>query len=158
MRFRITIRGDEVELRGRLDGDLADIQQMARDAAPWVVVASPAADDYDPFDPAISLQHLAAENARLREQLASPPPGWYTLGTHGHAETPMEFWGDDGGVPMWERPKVEQADIIEQIRAELTRPFGESAERKAGMMAWLAATLERISKIVGVPTGDVRGS
>ena len=42
----------------------------------------------------------------LQRQLASPPPGWHTFGTHiGQPEIALEFWGDDGaGFPIWERP------------------------------------------------------
>jgi len=46
-RFRVTIRGEGVELRGYVDNYLPGI---ARVIEPYgVVVASPAPDDYDPF-------------------------------------------------------------------------------------------------------------
>jgi len=42
---------------------------------------------------------------RLQRTLASPPPGWFTLGTHAGQDTPLEFWGQgDDGLPLWERP------------------------------------------------------
>lgn len=55
-----------------------------------------------------NLEAQVEEYDYLLEQLASPPPGWYTLGTHVNLETgealdvELEFWGDDGGVPFWE--------------------------------------------------------
>jgi hypothetical protein len=54
MRFRITVRGDGVELRGYLDvGDQRDapsLAQFAEDMKPYgLVVASVADDDYNPF-------------------------------------------------------------------------------------------------------------
>ena len=50
MRYRITVRGDHVELRGWLDGHEHDLGEYAKFMAPYgVVVASPAPDDYDPF-------------------------------------------------------------------------------------------------------------
>jgi hypothetical protein len=37
--------------------------------------------------------------------LASPPEGWSTFGTHiDQPNVELEFWGEDGGVPIWERP------------------------------------------------------
>lgn len=43
--------------------------------------------------------------ARISKQLASPPPGWFVLGSHiDQPDIQLEFWGDDGGVPIWERP------------------------------------------------------
>lgn len=59
-----------------------------------------------------NLETQVEEYDYLLEQLSSPPPGWYVLGTHIDRETgkaldvELEFWGDDGGVPFWERPKV----------------------------------------------------
>lgn len=54
-RLRITVRGNGVELRGYLDLDLdgqvtQPLPQFAKAMEPFgIVVASPAADDYDPF-------------------------------------------------------------------------------------------------------------
>ena len=46
-RFRVTIRGEGVELRGYVDNYLPGI---ARVMEPYgLVIASPAEDDYDPF-------------------------------------------------------------------------------------------------------------
>jgi len=39
-------------------------------------------------------------------QLASPPDGWSVFGTHVDQDVELEFWGDDGGVPIWERPRA----------------------------------------------------
>lgn len=58
-----------------------------------------------------ALTFLRAEYDYLIRMLSSPPPGWYVLGTHIDPDTgkaldvELEFWGDDGGVPFWERPK-----------------------------------------------------
>lgn len=49
MRFRITIRGEGVEVRGYVDGDMSDLELLASVAAPWQVIASPAPADFDPF-------------------------------------------------------------------------------------------------------------
>lgn len=49
MRFKITIRGNGVELRGYIDGEHADLNAFAGAVKPWMVVASPAADDFNPF-------------------------------------------------------------------------------------------------------------
>ena len=64
------------------------------------------------------------ENARLHAQFASPPAGWSTLGTQGHAETPMEFWGDDAGLPIWERPKSDD-DYTRMMVARVDAAEGE---------------------------------
>lgn len=45
------------------------------------------------------------EYQRLKAQLATPPAGWYMFGTHVDVpDVRLEFWGDEGGVPIWERP------------------------------------------------------
>ena len=48
-RFRITIRGEGIELRGYVDGDMSELEMLAGFAAPWQVLASLAPDDFDPF-------------------------------------------------------------------------------------------------------------
>ena len=49
-RYRITVRGEGVELRGFIDGDAAMLNDLAEAMRPFgVVVASPAAPDYNPF-------------------------------------------------------------------------------------------------------------
>jgi hypothetical protein len=55
MRFRITIRNDEprLELRGYADLEPLALQHFAATLKPYgLVIASPADDDYDPFDDA----------------------------------------------------------------------------------------------------------
>jgi len=49
-RFRVTIRGHKVELRGWVDG-LPAVNDLAQQVRPlgWIVVTSPAEPDYDPF-------------------------------------------------------------------------------------------------------------
>jgi hypothetical protein len=52
VRVRITVRGTDIELRGYLDDDNTDYRlvRFSKAMEPFgVVVASPAADDYDPF-------------------------------------------------------------------------------------------------------------
>jgi hypothetical protein len=48
MRFRVTIRGEGIELRGYASME-ALAALAAPDDQPYVIAASPAADDYDPF-------------------------------------------------------------------------------------------------------------
>jgi len=55
----------------------------------------------------LTLQNRRLQNTidELRISLATPPPGWFTFGTHAGQDLPMEFWGNDqGGTPIWERP------------------------------------------------------
>ena len=74
MRYRITVRGQSLELRGYLDGEPIDLSIFAPFMAPYgVVVASVAADDYDPFkdEQMRELHHFETEqeNAALKEEL-----------------------------------------------------------------------------------------
>lgn len=51
-RFRITVRGEGIELRGRIDADSPnEIERLFADDLDEraIIIASPAADDYDPF-------------------------------------------------------------------------------------------------------------
>jgi hypothetical protein len=80
MRFRVTVRGERIELRGYVDpGVLAALSSATEGLA--MVIASPAEDDYDPFKEAEhrELHHfqveqenarLEADNARLEAELA----------------------------------------------------------------------------------------
>jgi hypothetical protein len=68
MRFRVTVRGERIELRGYVDpGVLAALSSAMEGLA--MVIASPAEDDYDPFKEAEhrELHHFEVEqeNARL---------------------------------------------------------------------------------------------
>lgn len=50
MRFRITVRGNGIELRGYMDGDESNLSDLATRMEPFgMVVASPAVDNFDPF-------------------------------------------------------------------------------------------------------------
>lgn len=53
MRFRVTVRNDDIELRGWID--VASLENLNGFAALMkdvgLVIASPAADDYNPFVP-----------------------------------------------------------------------------------------------------------
>jgi hypothetical protein len=54
MRYKITVRGQGVELRGRFDEptdeDASTLRYFAEQMEPFgIVVASPAEDDFDPF-------------------------------------------------------------------------------------------------------------
>lgn len=65
------------------------------------------------------LRSVELEAQGLLRQMATPPMGWSTLGTHVDPATgrrldvELEFWGDDGGAPFWERPvaRVEPLDV-----------------------------------------------
>lgn len=85
MRFRITVRGEGVELRGYIDSAVGDgsaaLNRFAEHMKPNVVVASPAEGDYDPFKEQEhrELHHfeveqenarLEADNARLEAEVA----------------------------------------------------------------------------------------
>jgi hypothetical protein len=51
-RFRITVRGEQVELRGYVDAeDIEEVSALGRAMKPFgLVIASYADDDYYPFD------------------------------------------------------------------------------------------------------------
>lgn len=53
------------------------------------------------------LHHLEGyriEHDALKRQLAAPPAPWVTFGSHvDQPDVALEFWGDEGGVPLWER-------------------------------------------------------
>lgn len=53
-----------------------------------------------------------SEYKRLLQELASPPDDWHTFGSHIDCyNSPLEWWGDDGGgIPIWERHKY-AADV-----------------------------------------------
>ena len=75
MRFRITVRGEGVELRGYLDADGEALGKFAHKMEPYgVVLASIAADDYNPFfeEQQRELHHFETEqeNARIRNILS----------------------------------------------------------------------------------------
>lgn len=42
----------------------------------------------------------------LQRELATPPPGWFAFGHHVNdpEKRRLEFWGDEAGLPIWERP------------------------------------------------------
>lgn len=47
-----------------------------------------------------------SEYEALERELTAPPAGWFPFGHHvtqAAADT-LEFWGDHGGLPIWERP------------------------------------------------------
>ena len=54
----------------------------------------------------------------LKDAVVRPPEGWFTLGTHastadltaGEPDLALEFWGMEGGLPLWERPIQHMAD------------------------------------------------
>lgn len=58
-----------------------------------------------PTEPLRILEGYKTQYKDLQHQLASPPPGWFTFGTHiDQPDVMLEFWGDEGGIPIWERP------------------------------------------------------
>lgn len=63
------------------------------------------------------LRGFEQERDYTLKQLASPPPGWFTFGTHiEQPDVALEFWGDEGGVPIWERPAIHGTPILEEVR------------------------------------------
>lgn len=65
-------------------------------------------------------QFLLGELTHLKTELASPPVGggWKTLGSHvDKPDLELEFWGDDGGVPIWERPVLTMQGATEAAEA-----------------------------------------
>ncbi len=81
MRFRVTIRDNDMELRGYVDGEDV-LRTVADDMHPTQVIASPAADDYNPFgisqpeypptlDSSIELISEIVESAESPEDLIS---------------------------------------------------------------------------------------
>ena len=53
----------------------------------------------------LELRGIAEEYRALKNQLLEPPRGWFVLGSHiDQPDVCLEFWGDEGGVPLWERP------------------------------------------------------
>lgn len=59
---------------------------------------------------------------QVLKQLASPPKGWFVFGHHmDQPKVDLEFWGDDGGgLPIWERPKLEESELAKRL-AEIRR-------------------------------------
>lgn len=54
--------------------------------------------------------YLASLEAHIREidiELANPPEPWKPFGTYADMIYPLVFWGDIGGVPIWERIDTE---------------------------------------------------
>lgn len=51
------------------------------------------------------------EYEALQRQVANPPAGWFTFGHHvdDPEDRQLEFWGDQHGIPLWERPKSGKA-------------------------------------------------
>jgi hypothetical protein len=50
VRYRITVRGEDTELRGYIDGDESRLRKLSLLMEPFgLVVASPAQPDYNPF-------------------------------------------------------------------------------------------------------------
>lgn len=68
-----------------------------------------------------TIRHLIGyrtEYEALRRELATPPAGWFPFGHHVTDTTKpeLEFWGDEAGLPIWERP-VEPAISPALLRA-----------------------------------------
>jgi hypothetical protein len=65
MRFRLTLRGEDVEMRGYLDGPVEMLYELAAAVKPYgILVASPAPEGYDPFSDAeadAALRKIAAD-------------------------------------------------------------------------------------------------
>lgn len=66
MRYRTTIRGEGVELRGYIDAKTQEeLVELAEYAKPygWLLIASPAEDDYDPFKESAGIRADAFRDA-----------------------------------------------------------------------------------------------
>lgn len=148
-RFRITVRGDGTEIRGYATMEALASLTSPPGEQPYMVIASPADDDFDPFkeERERELHHfeteqenerlanelaqaqnnhadmvrkyrqrehfitqLREERQQIAKQFASPPPGWFTFGSHvDQPDVKLEFWGEDtGGDPIWERPMTKE--------------------------------------------------
>ena len=65
-----------------------------------------------------TIRHLIGyrtEYDALRRELATPPAGWFPFGHH--VTKPdvgtLEFWGNEAGLPIWERPPAQECDLDE---------------------------------------------
>ena len=77
---------------------------MAADAAAeFLATLEPHSDEWKVVNQLIGYR---TEYRLLQRQLATPPEGWFPFGTHiDRPDVPrLEFWGDHGGIPLWERP------------------------------------------------------
>ena len=49
--------------------------------------------------------HARGYRHEYRRLQAQPAPGWFVFGSHiDEPDILLEFWGDDAGTPIWERP------------------------------------------------------
>lgn len=76
-----------------------------------------------------TIRHLIGyrtEYDALRRELATPPAGWFPFGHHVTQPNvgELEFWGDEAGLPIWERP-VAGTDTLSKVRCLLE---GRAAE------------------------------
>jgi hypothetical protein len=89
-------------------------------------------------------------------QLATPPLGWYTFGSHAHVRgDELEFWGDDGtGLPIWERPRQGVDEVHLLLHREGRTPchlFWESGMRTTDNPYLLdAVTCYRCREAMGI--------
>lgn len=75
---------------------------MTSDAAEQLLATFP--EHSDEWNTLHQLIGYRTEYLALQRQLASPPAGWFPFGHHIDIPDPLEFWGDQGGIPLWERP------------------------------------------------------
>ena len=91
------------------------------------------------------LDDMREERGRLLRQLATPPEGWFTFGTHvDKPRTDLEFWGqDESHLPLWERPKPKTTMPIRFIVG------GQMYETEAVVYP------KPTERLVGIPEGEV---
>lgn len=78
------------------------------------------------------------EYLAMKQQLVQPPAGWSVFGTHiDSPDVALEFWGNDGGMPIWERPAppVDAAYVV-TAHVNATDSF-RIPEALGAMQAWL---------------------
>lgn len=72
MRYRITVRGTDIELRGYIDGDATLLLASRALDGIGIVVASPAEDDYNPFSGAATAETSLAQILSMLSQQEYP--------------------------------------------------------------------------------------
>lgn len=107
-------------------------------------------------------ENLRHELLSVLRQLANPPGGWFTLGTHVDQAIELEFWGSHGGTPIWERPVTARMnpfslpDERERARVRAVLLSGEArasagrGESSVWMTIRLADMIDRLLELEGV--------
>lgn len=107
---------------------------IGEDAEAWAVVSAELSEEalaaaLNPTPVQIDLD-IPLAYATTKE-LATPPAGWFTFGTHVDRPVTLEFWGhDESGLPIWERPAPSQFWTWDYTPAPRSSPY--CLERKPG--------------------------